>query len=376
MGALRGDLGVSQSIEVHSGGVDALTRMLRRALGPAGVASPENCEAGANVLAEAQRHEVDALLGWYWPKLASGETPRELQSALDASTRRALRLTAELFEVLEALDQAGVEAMPFKGPALAWELYDSPALRPCCDLDVLIRRESVGKAIAAAEAAGYRSEFRTDARLYEPYRHYALERDGCILELHWGLMAGGHAYSGDPASLFRRARQVSVGGRTVRALAVEDLLPYLCLHAGKHRWELLKWVVDIERLLKLHSGSIDWERMWRAARRGGYRQALSVGLLLARDTLDRELPREAVAGLAVAADALKREIDWSRPATRAQCIGYQCASADWWRMIPVALSFLRPTPADAPDGRGHGYFAFSRGRARRALAFLRSFFGK
>jgi hypothetical protein len=306
----------------------------------------------------AKWHEVSAMLSW-------ARTDRaERAGTLQTTSQHMLQMTAELFDVLDVLARAGTEAIPFKGPALVWELYTSPALRPCCDLDILIRREQATVAIAALETAGYVSEYRVDARLYEAYRHYAMERDGCIVELHWGLMPGGHAYGGDVAGVFARSREVMVAGRAIRTLAIEDLLPYLCLHAAKHRWDKAKWAVDIDRLLALHGASLDWARLWGETRRAGCRRALAVGLELARERLGAALPQGADMGIDNATRRLAAKVNWRRPATRLECIHYQIECADWWRKLPVALSFLRPTPLDgAEDG---GYWKAVRARAARA----------
>src|SRR5438067_2363962 len=70
--------------------------------------------------------------------------PPSLLDPLRARAReiaaRNLYATGELHRLLDVLADAGIAAMPWKGPALAAQLYGNLALRPFLDLDVLVRR--------------------------------------------------------------------------------------------------------------------------------------------------------------------------------------------------------------------------------------------
>ena len=71
-----------------------------------------------------------------------------------------------------------------------------------------------------------------------------------------------------------------------------DLLLLLCAHGAKHQWLEMKWICDIAELVRTEKDTIDWRELHREASRQGVRCVLSLGLFLARDLLDAELPVE------------------------------------------------------------------------------------
>ena len=82
-----------------------------------------------------------------------------------------------------------------------------------------------------------------------------------------------------------------MAGQPVHTLAVEDLLPFLCVHAAKagHRWRRLSWVADVAWLVHAHSG-LDWGQVLAEARGLGCERRLLLGLRLAEDLLGAVLP--------------------------------------------------------------------------------------
>jgi hypothetical protein len=62
-----------------------------------------------------------------------------------------------------------------------------------------------------------------------------------------------------------------------RGLSPEWLLVSLCVHAARHRWRQLRWLVDVHELCA--RGGVDWPRAHQIARAFGWDRA--VGLTLA-----------------------------------------------------------------------------------------------
>ncbi len=158
------------------------------------------CRAGLDwefLLREARRHSVLPLLD-RGLRLHDGTRPpapvRELlRAACRLTQRRNLALTAELLRILAALEDAGIAAVPFKGPVLAALAYGDLALRPFGDLDVLVRERDMARARAALVKRGYLPEFAFSAAGERAFRkaECALQfrhagRD-VVLELHWRL---------------------------------------------------------------------------------------------------------------------------------------------------------------------------------------------
>jgi len=73
------------------------------------------------------------------------------------------------------------------------------------------------------------------------------------------------------------------------SLTVEDTLLHLCVHGFRHRWSLLKWLVDVAFLLS-GTEQIDWTALEREARKVACYRILILGLGLTHDILGVPLP--------------------------------------------------------------------------------------
>jgi hypothetical protein len=58
------------------------------------------------------------------------------------------------------LEGRGIPAIPYKGPVLAASLYEDLAVRPFSDLDILIKRKDVLKAMDLMTSLGYRPHYQ------------------------------------------------------------------------------------------------------------------------------------------------------------------------------------------------------------------------
>ncbi|MFL5540362.1 MAG: nucleotidyltransferase family protein, partial [Longimicrobiaceae bacterium] len=93
------------------------------------------------------RHLKDAPL----PPAAA----RELRALQREGVHRGLRMAAVLRRLVDALATAGIEALAYKGPALAMQAYGELGMRSFVDLDLLVRPDDVPGAIAALWVEGY-----------------------------------------------------------------------------------------------------------------------------------------------------------------------------------------------------------------------------
>ena len=92
-----------------------------------------------------------------------------------------------LTRVKEILDEAGVTHVVIKGAHTRELYYDTPALRPAVDIDVLIRYEDRIKTIEAFQAKGF--EFYG---VPENISHEAcLVKGKTTIDLHWNILRPG-----------------------------------------------------------------------------------------------------------------------------------------------------------------------------------------
>jgi hypothetical protein len=256
------------------------------------------------VVALARRHGMTSLLHRHLA--ARPDVPRALADAVRAAhgraARRALALAGELARLLRRLEDEGVPALAYKGPALAVQAYGDLSLRSPSDLDLLVTPGDAPRALAVLADAGYRAGYAPTPAQDRCFRatdgDYPLVHGEteALVELHCRASSRRFGVRLETAELATRAVAVPLGGATVAAPAPDDLLLALLVHGAKHRWPRLEWLTaasSLARRAEIDLGSF----LARAERHGGRRMAL-VGLALARD----------VVGLPLLAD-VEREIE-------------------------------------------------------------------
>ena len=277
---------------------------------------------GDRLLVLAEEHGVIGQLAGCLRKLHEDSVPPGIRRAL-ADCQRAqiffsLRLTAELFGLLELFSSQGIGALVVKGPVLAVQAYGDPAMRSYGDLDMLVRQGDIRRATELMSAAGYAptvSLTTIDAGKI-PGQYLFSKRDSkIIVELH-----NDHTLRYFPRRLpleefFARQIRVRVDGHDVSALSVEDELVLICIHGAKHFWERLTWIADVAALVSRQRG-IDWGRVADSAKAVGAERMLHTGLRLASDLLQARLPDrvQAVVQADVAAAQLSKQCSKWLPA--------------------------------------------------------------
>jgi len=281
----------------------------RLALAPGEAARVRRMAAGAIdwelAFALARRHRVVPFLHRH---LRHAPLPHAAAAELAALQRdgahRGLRMAAELRRLVDALSSAGVDALAYKGPALAMQAYGSLGMREFVDLDLLVRPGDVPRAVRALAAEGYAPALDLSPAQERCFRRvdgdYPLVHGetGVLVELHARVSSERFCMPLATDALMRRAAAVPLGGGEVRTLGDDDLLVVLCAHGAKHRWKRLEWVVALAELLRAGRGDVD--AALRRATRERARRTLLLGLSLARRLLDAPLPDAA--SRAIAAD--------------------------------------------------------------------------
>lgn len=189
-----------------------------------------------SLVGDATAHRVlgPALLA----AIESGIDAPGLTDALVERLRSAmawcLELELRLLEIRQWFDDAGgVEFVVLKGPAVAHLDEADPTLRSFADLDLLIHRRDMDRAIAALDAHG--------AVRRIPERRPGFDRrfikgvgttcvDGIEIDVHRTLCVGALAFRIPLDDLFAHADHINIGGELFATLA----LPHRALHAAYH----------------------------------------------------------------------------------------------------------------------------------------------
>jgi len=248
----------------------------------------------------ARRHAVVPLLYLQLERHASDFVPHEhLQQLkkhhLENSARNTV-LTAELCRLLALFADAGVEAIPYKGPVLALFAYGNLALRRFVDLDVIVKKPDVLKAREILLAEDYSPAKSLSLRQQELLlrtqhnMQFSRENHRLIVELHWEVAPHLFASSVNAETLWRDLVTVNINGAEVKTLSADDLLFSLCVHGSRHLWERLSWICDVAELISRRS--FDWPKLLERAANADNERMFLLGLFLAEKLLDAPLPAE------------------------------------------------------------------------------------
>jgi hypothetical protein len=260
------------------------------------------------LLRTAGEHGVLSLVSWYlgdFPELIPAEVRERLQSIVHHNKLRNLLLAGELIRILDLLEEHGISAIPYKGPILAAAVYGDLALRKPGDLDLLLRREDVRKARDLLLDQGYEPMDRPELPVgqltsvqeeafFRFEREYGLTHGEAEIdvELQWRVMPTQFTFPLEVEAIRGRLRQASLGRKQIHTVSPEDLLLILCVHGSKHFWERLQWVCDVAETIRAYRDELNWQELMERATALGCRRMLLLGLSLAAELLEAELPEE------------------------------------------------------------------------------------
>ncbi|MEP6820241.1 MAG: nucleotidyltransferase family protein [bacterium] len=313
----------------------------------------------------ARRHSVTPLVYSQLSTIATANVPSDQLARLKANYQdnvaRNLLLTAELCSILQVFAVAGIETVPYKGPALAVYAYGNLALRRFVDLDILVQKVDVLRAKDLLTAEGFVCDSPwTDAQqalLLRTQHNLPLSREEgrLIVELHWQVASGLFASSMQAEEFWGRLDTMRLNNVVVKTLSAEDLLLSLCVHGSKHLWERLAWICDVAELVKTRT-DLDWSVLLERATSSGNRRMLFLGLYLASSLLDAPLPEQVKSQLEADKKTalLARQVSkrlfggvGQTPASISQSFKFQLALRAGWRSrLRYCRLLLQPTDAD------------------------------
>ncbi len=198
----------------------------------------------------------------------------ELRLVYFAAARRGYPLFNELERLLASMAAHDLPVILLKGAALALAVYRNVSVRPMSDLDLLLRREDVPRALDLLRERGYVEEqmeaHEGDTLAYENEIMLHKRGDsGHVVEVHWGLFDSPyyqHTLSGE--WFWETALPLRVGNAPALMLGPEAQLLHLCghllLHHGGAALRLL-WLHDVAEVLVLYRDALDWDELFRRA---------------------------------------------------------------------------------------------------------------
>ena len=172
-----------------------------------------------------------------------------------------MEMVREFLRITDSLNEAEIKNIPLKGPVLSYRLYKDTTYRYYKDLDFLLDEALMEKAIAVMYANGYEAcyhEWPDNAKkraLFIYHRHHFNvwhPQKGIVVELHWKLNYFQNVNTDLTNQLINfNQKEMELAGRQFTVFNKEFELLYLVIHGGLHDWKRLKWLVDIDRMLKI-----------------------------------------------------------------------------------------------------------------------------
>jgi hypothetical protein len=225
------------------------------------------------------------------------EVPEFFLNAVRNSQSSTEVLAAHLEQLLASFSECGIEVIPLKGPVLAETLYGDIRMRPCTDLDLLVRISDFTQAERILTSAGWIASSLAD----EYHRKFV--RNGILVELHFGV-ASPRSFPFDLNGVWGRAQSSAFRSQPIKAMSEVDRALYLLLHGLKHAYGKLIWIVDAAFALNAVrecSPRVFVER----ARALWPEQVLYIGCAMVAEVLPRYLPEDLSVALADSPEALQ-----------------------------------------------------------------------
>lgn len=278
----------------------------------------------------------------------------KLRQGFLVNTARNLLYQRQSAQLLQALTEQSIPAIALKGIYLVEQIYEDISLRVMSDVDIMVKKEQVAKAILAMQKLGYQTSTYFDAQdSNRDVKHVPpMSKTGAAyLEIHYALLEEDRPFSIDIPGLWQRAVPAKIGGVEALALSVEDLLLHLCIHMTyQHRFNMgLRGLVDILEVLWHYENQVDWELLHRRAEEWRAGRVLAVSLVLVHQLLGAWVPA------------------WAEGELR--------ADPEYAHMLEIGLGILRdPRQGELPVTPDLADFGSSQSLAKKAVLVFRRIF--
>lgn len=219
-----------------------------------------------------------------FPELIPEEIRNGLKQVGSRVAMNNLHMTSNLVKLLNKFREAGITAVPFKGPLLASLAYGNVALRIFSDLDIYVQAKDIAAANKVLLDNGFKASFDSTNLANSIFIESAKEctyfnpTTKAGVDLHWKINYIFNATSLADTS-FDQIINVSMNGFDIPSFSLEKLFFILNLHIATHCWESLFWLCDIAAFLKKNN-NLNWQLIIDKAKELRVVKILSINFLL------------------------------------------------------------------------------------------------
>lgn len=225
--------------------------------------------------------------------LIPGSALKRLNALFMKNTFEMLYLCGEMEQLSRLFGENGIRSLFLKGPVLAAELYGEFSLRTCGDLDILIPIDDLDKIDDLLTSYGYKKDEYIQTLLNDwKWRHhhftYYHSEKNTKIEIHWRLNP---APGKEPSfnEMWERRRKLNFVEYPSYFLGEEDLFFFLVTHGARHGWSRLRWLVDINQMVK---AGLKWETLNKILRKYHSRHIAGQSLILLANLMNTHLTKE------------------------------------------------------------------------------------
>jgi hypothetical protein len=228
-----------------------------------------------HVIELAERTRVVPLLASRVAALGDASVPAAIRERLRVEERarrgRALHMGAELLRAAHALSEAGIDAVPFKGPAFEDAFGEGAAHRDVADIDFLVRPRDIVSAVRVLRDLGYACALSPEA-IGGPWLPRVANELGLhasagrvLLELHWRLAAPWSPVAIGAEQAMASARPCALLGGTILCAGREETFLMHLTDGMKAGGGDARWLGDLQAILR--GEPLDWDRVFVLATR-------------------------------------------------------------------------------------------------------------
>ncbi|MEX6700349.1 nucleotidyltransferase family protein [Peribacillus frigoritolerans] len=208
----------------------------------------------------AIHHRVYPLIYSKLKKTGENWVPSEVIKTLNLeykkNTFQMLHLSGEMEKINKLFVENQIRLLFLKGPVVAADLYGDISLRTSKDLDILVPIPDLKRASELLLNLGYEKVKLAPFEIWKWRNHhetYIHPQKKINIEIHWGLHPRPTI---EPSfnDLWERKRISSLTNYPLYFLGEMDLYFYLIAHGARHGWFRLRWLSDIDRIIRKRDG--------------------------------------------------------------------------------------------------------------------------
>ena len=201
----------------------------------------------------------------------------ELKKAYNSILGRNILVLKKLEQIIGLFNRQGIDSLIFKGIALGQLVYGDIGKRATGDVDILVKKRDLEKADSILKRSGYSTPFDIKDFVGLPFNRYRnsflysnLKATPKYIHLYYHfinfLPYHVKVIKGvDMDRIWKDSKQIELGDVKTRTFSVYHQMIFLCMHALHHSPKALIRLCDINELIDLNKGNIDWQKFAKEA---------------------------------------------------------------------------------------------------------------